>query len=127
MQVLDNHEVEAVAGGDLEGFIWGLGEGVTTGLALGGSVTAYGGGWGFGLIAQLVGIIVGPIVGGAFGAVAGALTNKETVMGLAAHYRESIGLGNSSLGGSSGSTPLSFIGDMFGSNPFAGGGGAGPR
>lgn len=122
MQELKQHEVEVVAGGDLEGAIWGLGEGLATGAAIGGSISA-GSGWGFGLIGQLVGFIVGPIVGAIFGFVGGALTNKETMAAVGAHYRESMGW-NSTGGGAS---PLSFLGDMFGSNVFGPSNNNGPR
>ncbi|MDF3934566.1 DUF5862 family protein [Pseudomonas citronellolis] len=115
MQELTVEDIQQVAGGDLDGMLWGVGEGFTTGMAVG---TAIGGRGGlFAPVAQLVGLFVGPVVGGIFGAFAGLLSNRETVQAYAAHYRETYGLGNSSGGDADG---------LFG-NFLGGGSSHGPR
>ncbi|SFC02581.1 DUF5862 family protein [Pragia fontium] len=103
MRELQNNEVEMVSGAwtsgitdSIEGFLWGVGDGVTTGIALGGTATASGG-LGFGTLAQAVGgLFVGPIVGGIFGGLAGLAFGKDEVKNTLAHYRENIGRGKAS-------------------------------
>lgn len=95
MRELHDCEVEMIGGGwapkfDVEGFLWGLGDGITTGIAIGGTATSSGG-LGFGTLAQAVGgLIVGPIVGGVFGALAGGFMGKEEAKNTLEHYRENI-------------------------------------
>ncbi|SFC02620.1 DUF5862 family protein [Pragia fontium] len=97
MRELQNNEVEMISGGwtasvndTIEGAAWGLGDGLTTGIAIGGTATSSGG-LGFGTLAQAVGgLLVGPLVGGIFGTLAGAIFGKDEVKATLAHYRENI-------------------------------------
>ncbi|WP_034917882.1 hypothetical protein [Erwinia sp. 9145] len=101
MRNLSVVEVSAVSGGDLEGAIWGLFDGMATGMSIGGK---WGGAGGFivGGISQLFGLIIPTIMGGIAGFAIGAITDVSTVAALIADYRTQFGPGDVNHGGTLG-------------------------
>ncbi|WP_330982279.1 MULTISPECIES: hypothetical protein [Enterobacterales] len=96
MRELNSTEINAVNGGftdslasSLEGALYGFGDGLVSGIAIGGTATASGG-LGFGVIAQAAGAVIGAVVGGVYGTVAGFLYGKDEVKALCQSYRETI-------------------------------------
>jgi len=65
-------------------FIWGIGEGLATGVTVGGSASRSAV---FGIIAQGVGAILGGIIGPVVCGVMGALWGKDAVSAYAADFR----------------------------------------
>ena len=98
MRELNEKEINEVNGGcitsgslcdSISGALYGFGDGVATGIALGGSVTKSDG-LGLGTIAQAVGACVGAVVGALWGTAAGFLYGKDEVAALCENYRETI-------------------------------------
>ncbi|QGH62023.1 DUF5862 family protein [Serratia proteamaculans] len=99
MRDLTSTEVEVVAGGwspsissSLEGAIYGAGDGLATGMAIGGTATKSNG-LGLGVIAQAVGTVVGGVVGLAWGGIGGLILGKDEVTSLIHDYKENFGTG----------------------------------
>lgn len=101
MRELSNIELSNVAGGDLAGAIFGLFDGASTGMSIGGKWGGAGG-FGFGALSQLVGLIVPTAMGGIFGFVTGAMSDTQTVSTILSDYRHSFGPGDVNHGGTIG-------------------------
>ncbi|WP_330982280.1 MULTISPECIES: hypothetical protein [Enterobacterales] len=94
MRELNEVETSAVNGAGwldtaIAGAIYGFGDGMVSGIAIGGTATKSDG-LGFGVIAQAAGAVIGAVVGGAYGTVAGFLYGEDEVKALCKSYRETI-------------------------------------
>jgi len=95
MRELTTVEYREVSGGltaeeMFEGFLWGVGDGAMTGMAIAGKF-GNGGGWIAGAISNLVGYVVTPFVGGAIAGIGGAIFGRETIASVLQNYRETLG------------------------------------
>jgi hypothetical protein len=106
MRELKITEMEMVSGGwassisdSVAGFFKGIGDGAMTGMSIAGKFGGAGG-IGFGGLAQLVGWGVTPFVGAAIAAIGGAMFGEKYITDLLKDYRDSVGTGSVSHGGS---------------------------
>lgn len=102
MRELNVMEMDVVSGGltmdqRWEGLIWGAGDGILTGVAIGGKVSGAGG-FIAGAVNQLVSAIIGIVGGGILGAAAGFMIGREGVAAVAQNYRETFGPANQAFG-----------------------------
>lgn len=104
MRELNMMEMDLVsAGADLtaaqrvDGAVWGLLDGMITGVAIGGKVSGAGG-FIAGAVNQLVSAIIGVVGGGLFGAVGGYMLGREGIASSLQNYRETFGPASQAFG-----------------------------
>lgn len=99
MKVLSETEIQNVSGAGIleawEGFL----DGAMTGALLAGK-SAGAGGLVVGAIGQLVGTIIGGIAGGVGLGLYGLTHTSREVAAYAKHYRDTVGIASTSVGGS---------------------------
>lgn len=106
MRELNLIEMQDVSGGAwydlsfaqrLEGALWGLGDGLITGVAIGGKVSGSGG-FIAGAVNQLVSAIIGVVAGGVAGTVGGFIWGRDMIAETAQNYRETFGSASQGFG-----------------------------
>ncbi|MEO9270285.1 hypothetical protein ABI244_20835 [Serratia ureilytica] len=91
MKELNAVEINAVSGGDFEGLVWGVLDGLATGVTVGGSASRSAV---FGPAAQGVGAILGGVIGPVVEGSIGLLWGKDAAAGYAQDFRENFGTGH---------------------------------
>ncbi|GEM_PF-408215 len=81
----------------IEGALWGLGDGLVTGVAIGGKVSGSGG-FIAGAVNQLVSAIIGVVAGGICGFAGGFIWGREEIAATAKNYRETFGPASQGFG-----------------------------